>query len=158
LARHRCVKDGAKAAELFSSAADAGDLDTKYNLVVCYEHGAGVRMDETKAVERYRRAVDGGDASGICSLGSCYRRVSGVTKDTTKTTFDVYNRAAANGYINAIHNPVRTVHVARVLERTQSELLKLYASAADAGHVGAIRNPRNELRVWLRGRHEQFDG
>ena len=50
-----------KAFELYSNAADEGDIDAQYTLAQCYEHGKGCKTDVKKAIEIYKEIVESDD-------------------------------------------------------------------------------------------------
>ena len=52
-----CAKDEKKAVELYTKAADMGNVNAIYNLGVCYQHGTGCAKDEKKAVEEKKNII-----------------------------------------------------------------------------------------------------
>jgi TPR repeat protein len=61
------VKDSAEAVRWIRVAAEAGDVDAKYNLGSCYLNGTGVAKDISQAVRWLQAAADQGDEDA-CQL------------------------------------------------------------------------------------------
>lgn len=76
----------------FSESAKNGDLDSMYDMGVCYFHGLGVAEDKAKAVEIWRSMLDEvvedklpGIKSKVClALARCYHYGLGIEKDRDK--------------------------------------------------------------------------
>ena len=89
-------KDGAKAVEWYTKAADLGHTDAMNSLGAMYAYGNGVEQDGTKAVEWYTKAADVGETSAMIGLGSMYAYGKGVEQDSEKA-MEWYTKAADLG-------------------------------------------------------------
>ena len=63
-------KDSRKAVELYTEAAELGDLEAIFDLGVAYYEGDGVKQDKAKAVEFYEKAAMHGHIRSRSNLGS----------------------------------------------------------------------------------------
>ncbi len=61
--------------------AEAGDVETQYNLGVMYDFGEGVPQDDVEAVAWYRQAAEEGHASAQYNLGVTYYKGEAVPQD-----------------------------------------------------------------------------
>ncbi|MCP4384819.1 MAG: sel1 repeat family protein [Hyphomicrobiales bacterium] len=62
-------RDGAEAAKWYRLAANQGDAEAQFNLVVTYNFGRGVPQDDAEAVKWFRLAVEQGYANAQHNLG-----------------------------------------------------------------------------------------
>ena len=73
-----------KAIELFTKAAEQGDLFCMLVLAQKYENADGVDMDYMKAEYWYTKAAERGDTSAQCHLAQIYSYGIGVKQDRLK--------------------------------------------------------------------------
>lgn len=73
--------DAAAAVRLWEKWADAGDIDSAYNLAVIHQHGDGVALDYVAAMRWYRLAADKGDKISQFQIGLMYQNGQGVAAD-----------------------------------------------------------------------------
>ena len=55
--------------QLYSKAAESGDMTAEYNLGVYYQYGMGVAADKEKSAHFLERAAKQGDPSAMLNLG-----------------------------------------------------------------------------------------
>lgn len=89
-------KDGNKAVEWLTKAAEQGSSDAQCILGRMYSDGDGVVLSYSKALAWYTLAADQGDADALVSLGVLYNHGRGVSKDYSKAA-EYYAMAAAMG-------------------------------------------------------------
>lgn len=78
--------------------ADAGHLDSKTMVGLCYEKGCGVKQDKNKAIRCYREAAEFGHVSAQFHLASCYYFGSHTDE---QHAVEWYRKAAENGHASA---------------------------------------------------------
>lgn len=88
-----CMPDTAEAIKVLRRAVEAGSYDACNRLGNLYE----VREEFDSAVHYFQLAVDRGSFEGMCNLGYMYQSGRGVIL-SHKKAFDLYSRAAENGY------------------------------------------------------------
>ena len=87
----------------FRAAAEAGHVDSQYNLGLMYEKGIGVEQDETEAVTWYTKAAEQGSAFAQYNLAVLYENGRGTAVDFIKAN-QWYRKASVQGDALAIGN------------------------------------------------------
>ncbi len=87
----------------FREAAEAGHMDSQFNLGLMYEKGIGVEQDETEAVAWYTRAAEQGSAFAQYNLAVLYENGRGAEVDFAKAN-QWYRKASVQGDALAIGN------------------------------------------------------
>ena len=90
-------QDHAKAFELFSKAAEKGNIDAVAGLGAMYLKGYEVRENPAKALELISRAANEGSAFGQTLLGAMYAQGNGVPQDFRKAR-ELFRKADAQGF------------------------------------------------------------
>jgi TPR repeat protein len=86
-----------KAIELWSKAADAGNVTARFNLGLQYAAGVGVKKDMKKAAEYLLQAAESGLPEAQFAVAGYYRDGTGVPKDMDAAR-QWYDRAASAGF------------------------------------------------------------
>lgn len=89
-------QDKFKAVELFTKAAQAGNVQAQNNLGYMYSIGEGVNRDPKEAARLFRLAAERGDASAQVNLAYAYESGQGIAVDT-KEAVRLYRLAAEQG-------------------------------------------------------------
>jgi len=92
-----------KAATIWQTLADEGDIDSQLRLAGMYSTGLGVQRDLEKAFKLYHNAAQQGSARAQNQLGKIYAAGQGVQRDP-KAAREWYLKAAEQGYAEAIYN------------------------------------------------------
>lgn len=99
----RGVKQSYKEAESWlNKSADGGSAEGMFNLAVLYGDSAAGRVNHKRAVELYTKASDLGFAPAMYNLGVHYENGMGGLKRDKAKAMELYRKAAAKGYKNAI--------------------------------------------------------
>ena len=126
------VRDGDKAYQLYTAAADAGHLVGVFCRGRCFQNGIGVEADVQKAVECFRHSADHGMTLAMHMLGVCYADGIGVDVDIEQAV-KWYEMGAEQG------DPGCLAELGECLEHghgTPQDLLRAqqcYQDALDAG-------------------------
>jgi hypothetical protein len=80
-ARPNLTKDLPRAAEWYARAAEAGDVESMFQLGSMCAGGQGVPRDEPAAAAWYRSAADLGHPGAMRALADAYRTGKGVARD-----------------------------------------------------------------------------
>ena len=75
------AKDYEKAAKLYSTLAEHGDVVAELRLAEMYEDGTGVLQDYKKVAKLAQRAAEQGNAEGQLLLATLYQHGEGVQKN-----------------------------------------------------------------------------
>jgi uncharacterized protein len=75
--------DKARAAQLYKSACDGGNIGSCFNLGLMYDLGRGVTQNKVYASRLYNKACNAGDADSCTNLGLLYHNGEGVAKNNT---------------------------------------------------------------------------
>jgi TPR repeat protein len=89
-------QDKQKAFELYTQAAEQGNINAQFDLAVMYEEGDGIPKDIKKAVYWYTMAAEKGDAIAQLIVGAIYLAGDRVPQDRKKAKYWL-EKAAANG-------------------------------------------------------------
>ena len=73
--------DKARSFQLFSQAAEQGNLKAMHNLAIAYAQGLGTAKDEAKAADWFARAASHGYVDSAFDLAVLYERGAGVPQD-----------------------------------------------------------------------------
>jgi hypothetical protein len=116
----------------------AGDAESQVWMGKLFQHGLGVKRDDSEALRWYRLASNQGNPEGEVSLGILYRDGLGTAKNDREAV-RWFTRAAREG------DPVGEVgaglmyHLGRGVEKDDGEALRLFKKAAGQGdYDGAI--------------------
>jgi uncharacterized protein len=93
-------QDVPKAIELWSQAAEGGNVTARFNLGLQYASGSGVPRDMKKAAEYMLQAAETGLPEAQFAVASYYRDGAGVEKDVAEAR-RWYERAATAGFAPA---------------------------------------------------------
>ena len=92
-------KDPDQAFYWFSQSAPDDPVGL-YWQAVCYDSGAGVKMDPVRAFALFKESADMGYAPAMSDLGVCYENGQGTEKDLAKAV-SLYEKAADMNYPQA---------------------------------------------------------
>lgn len=67
---------------ILKQKALTGDVESQYNVGVCYLKGKGTNKNPSEAVVWFQKSAKQGDVSAIVGLATCYLEGRGVKKDT----------------------------------------------------------------------------
>lgn len=140
---------------LFSQAAKA-NLEAKYNIALCYEHGTGTEKSTAKALEIYNNLASSGDSYAVekmekavdkiidpeyyFTLALCYDFGKGVECNGEKA-IKYYTFAAEMGHDRAKHNLAYLYRYGKHdIEINYEKAIKYYSDAADNGIVRSINS------------------
>lgn len=133
-------KNYEKAVELYTEAANQGNVHGIVNLGTCYLAGDGVAKNEYEAFHLFRYAAEQEDMTGQSNLGFCYANGIGTTQDLTSASI-WWSAAAKKGDSSAQYS-------LGVLNRDSysdyKEAGEWFKKAADQGHEKA-REALDEL-------------
>lgn len=141
--------DYATAAARFKFAAEQGDVNAQFSLVVMYEKGLGVPQDYAEAIRWYRLAAEQDSAHAQNSLGVMYGKGIGV-KQNHALAARWLKLAAKQGYADAQHT--LGLFYAKGAGVTQDDVLvhKWFNLSAAQGNATA-----REFRYGIAGRMTQ---
>ncbi len=144
----------------FQAAAARNDMNGITYLGECYSRGVGVRVDYKRAVELLTTASEMGDDRAMNLLGRLYEEGRGMDKSDPQKAFALYQKAAAQGNLNAQaqlgvlymrgmgvrRNAVEAVRLWKNgAERGDSESMRLYAVSLEDE---ALANDPQQAREW----------
>lgn len=95
-------RDFKKAFELYTQAAELGNINSIQYLVGCYVRGFKIEKDEKKALDLCVKAADLGDSDPIACLGRWYETGYKIERNRDKA-IEVYEIGAKYDNIDAIH-------------------------------------------------------
>ncbi|KAG9289248.1 hypothetical protein G9A89_007493, partial [Geosiphon pyriformis] len=151
---HNTILRFEKAFELYSKAAEAGDLDAQYALALCYEYGLGTTKNVEKAFGLYSKAAEAGNTNTQYNLALCYANGKG-TKRNEEKAFELYSIAAEAGDLDAQYAIARSAEAGNIAaqtnlgfcyangkgtKRNEEKAFGLYSKAAEAGNTNAQYN------------------
>ena len=126
----------AKAAKVYMSLAEQGDVGAQLILGSMYDIGLGVPQDYTEAVKWYRMAAEEGNAKAQSKLGSMYDIGLGVAQDYMEAA-KWWRLAAEQGDTLAQLSLGRIYDHGRGVSKDFKEAVKWYRLAAEQGNVFA---------------------
>ncbi len=121
------------------AAAEAGNVDTQFNLGYMYNIGQGITQDYIEAAKWYRRAAEQGLPIAQNKLGDMYNVGQGVPEDDAEAV-KWYRRAAEQDYADAQFNLGYMYNVGRGVPQDYTEAVKWYRRAAEQGNTVAQAN------------------
>lgn len=132
-------KDYAKAYEIFSKLAQAGNAEAQHNLAMLYRTGTGVEKNLEASLKWFQQAADQGVPDAQYYLGYMYDNGEAVEKNPEKA-FEWYRKAAEHGQGLAQIN--LGVIYANGIGRPQNitEAYLWFHSAAAQGYKAALEN------------------
>lgn len=80
----------------FIPGARQGDVQSMYNLGVCYENGYGCSPNPSQAVYWYEKAANAGMPEACVNLGYCYEKGIGTKQSYAQAAY-YYMEAALKG-------------------------------------------------------------
>lgn len=116
-----------KAAEIFQTLADAGNLMAKLNLGRMYQMGRGVPASGLKAVSLYEEVAKEGDLEALVALAGLYQYGEPDVPQDTEKALQYYLKAAGQGS-----------------EEAQIEIGRMYQDGS-----GSLQADRAEADKWL---------
>ena len=119
--------------------AEAGDINSQYNLAVMYAEGLGVLRDDKEAIEWYHKSAEQGFAAAQLNLGVMYANGQGVLQDD-KEAVEWYRKAAKQGSAVAQFNLGLMCANGRGVLQDDKEAVGWYRKAAEQGYAGAQLN------------------
>ena len=129
--------------------AEAGDVETQYNLGVMYDFGEGVPQDDVEAVAWYRQAAEEGHATVQYNLGFAYANGEGVPQDDTEA-MALWRQAEEQGHASAQYNLGVTYYKGEAVPQDDGEaylwanIAATYADASERDHYAAFRDEAGE--------------
>ena len=129
-------KDYSKAAELFQSAAEAGNADAQSNYGECLFNGTGVSESKIEAVKYFKLAAEQGQSQGQYQLGHCYENAIGGLEKNMTLAEHWYRQSANQGNANG-QNALGSLY----FERDDfSNAFYWFEKSALQGHSDALDN------------------
>ena len=131
--------DLAKALDLYSQSADAGNAYAVDAIGLLYEQGKGVPKDPAEAIRWYTRAADRGDGWAMNRLASCYENGAGVEKSYEKA-FETYRKSAELGDEWGQNNLGNCYYHGRGTRKDYKKAYEWYKKSAEQGNGAAMVN------------------
>ncbi len=129
-----------KAVELYTAAAEEGNLRAMHKLAVIYRDGEIVIKDDEKALFYFEKCAETGDNASLFRLAVMYRNGEIAEKDTAKAK-ELYLKAAQQGFDKAQNN-LGTMYKE---EGNFTESAYWYKQAKNQGNEAAAKNLENML-------------
>jgi hypothetical protein len=123
---------------LFREAAEAGHPEAMTSLGLAYRDGEGVPAQADSALKWLRAAAGREDLRGMTELGNAYYNRVGVDRDFDHLAKHWYQKAADEGYAEAMRNLGKLYSEGRGVEANSAMALDWYVKAARAGFVDAM--------------------
>lgn len=131
-----------KAAALWRSAAERGDIRSQTNLGEMYATGLGVKRDYAQALLWLGKAAVGNYAPAENDLGNLYWNGQGVKQSFT-TAVSWFKKAAAQHYaLSEVNLGVAALHGLGVTQ-SYSRALRWFRSAANQGDLAGMNQVGN---------------
>lgn len=130
-------QDYARALELWTPAAEQGDLRAQFYLSVLYERGLGVARDDRIALSLLRSSGEGGFAPAQYNLGNRYLQGQGVAQDSREAA-RWWMLAARRGFSRAQFNLGLLYSLGKGVEEDRAKAIYWYRRAAASGSVRAL--------------------
>ena len=124
-----------KSEELYTAAADRGDLKAQTMLGDMYQFGWGVKADKATAQKWFTKAAEKGHPEAQCSLGAIYAGV-----DDFSNAAKWYQKAADGGDLKAQSNLGQLYLRGVGVPKDLAEGIKWTRRAAEKGHSTAQYN------------------
>lgn len=126
-------KDGNKAMEWFTRAADQGSAKAQSILGDVYSEGEIVVLSYSKALAWYTLAADQGDLFALTNLGLLYERGFGVPRDYSKAA-EYYAQSAAMGEMYGQCNLGELYREGKGVPKDEQKAFELISKSAEQGH------------------------
>jgi TPR repeat protein len=126
----------AKAVELYSKAAQQGNLDAQMFLCNCYNNGEGIDLNYAEAVKWARMATEHGNPEAEYFLGISYYKGRGVEKNGSEAVRWA-RLAAEQEYAKAQYLLGVLYFYGEGVEPDFAEAVKWYGKAAEQGYIDA---------------------
>ncbi|MCJ8520452.1 TPR repeat protein [Pseudorhizobium tarimense] len=125
--------------QMYSQAAESGNVLASYNLGVAYRDGLGTAPDAEKALHWFQKAAAAGDDTAAFNIAVIYDEGTLVPADD-QTAIAWYDLAAARGNVDAMVNLGIMLETGEGIEPDVQQAAELYAKAAENGDLfGATR-------------------
>ncbi|MBR6165865.1 MAG: SEL1-like repeat protein [Clostridia bacterium] len=132
-------QDSAKAADLFTQAADMGNADAQNQLGYLYLNGIGVSRDPAKAEELFFLSAEQGNVNAQFNLGLMYREGNGVEVNPAKSA-EMFRLAAEQGDAES-QNYLGLCHLyGDGVEQDYVKAREWFLRAAEQGFADAMNN------------------
>lgn len=125
-------KDGKKAVEWLTRAAEQGRSDAHYLLGDIYASGNGVPLSYSKALEWFKFPLDQGDSDTQVYVGWLHEKGFGVLKDNSKAA-EYYALAAEQGNSTAQHNLGNFYEQGLGVPKDENKAFEYYSLSAQQG-------------------------
>lgn len=125
-------KDGKKAVEWLTKAAEQGSLDAHYLLGDICASGNGVPLSYSKALEWFKFPLDQGDSDTQVYVGWLHEKGFGVPKDNSKAA-EYYALAAEQGNSTAQHNLGNFYEQGLGVPKDENKAFEYYSLSAQQG-------------------------
>ncbi len=97
-------RDPELSAKWFAKSASYGNPIGQYNYALALRRADGVEKDDKKALELLEKSAAGGCIEAVNTLGVALWKGDGVPKPDAQRAFELFFRAAKNGYPPAMEN------------------------------------------------------
>ena len=126
------LQDFDRARNMFSRAADLGNVDAAYALGLLYKEGRGAPIDAAKAAEWFRKAADANIVAAQVDFAVMLFNGDGVPKDEAAAARYFMKAASTNNPV-AENRLARLYVVGRGVPRNMIEAMKWHLLARSAG-------------------------
>lgn len=130
-------RDGDKAVEWLTKAANQGHTEAKFSLAYMYMDGDDVPLNYSKAIEWFTSAADDGDMDALVWIGILHQRGHGFTQDFSKAA-ECYSVAASKGNSYGQYNLGTSYRDGKGVPRNSDKALELLTLSADQGNELAM--------------------
>ncbi|MGW9229848.1 tetratricopeptide repeat protein [Pseudorhizobium sp. NPDC055634] len=137
--------------QMYSEAAEGGNVLAAYNLGVSYRDGIGTQVDVDKALHWFEAAVAGGDDTAAFNIAVIYDEGKLLPEDD-QTAIAWYDLAVQRGNVDAMVNLGIMLETGEGIDPDAGQAAELYARAAERGDMFAANKI---LELHASGRLEQ---
>ncbi len=120
--------------QLYTEAAQGGNVLAAYNLGVAYRDGLGTEKDVNKALEWFEKAAAEGDDTAAFNIGAIYDEGQLVPADD-QTAIAWYDLAAQRGNKDAMINLGLMYEAGEGIEPNAQKAAEMYRQAAEHGDL-----------------------
>ncbi|MBZ3799288.1 SEL1-like repeat protein [Leclercia adecarboxylata] len=139
-------KDGKKAVEWLTKAAEQGSLDAHYLLGDIYASGNGVPLSYSKALEWFKFPLEQGDSDTQVYVGWLHENGYGVPKDNSKA-IEYYALAVEQGHSTGQHNLGYFYEQGIGVPKDENKAFEYYTLSAQQGDSNGQRK-LGELHIF----------
>jgi len=139
-------KDGKKAVEWLTKAAEQGSLNAHYLLGDIYASGNGVPLSYSKALEWFKFPLDQGDSDTQVYVGWLHENGYGVPKDNSKA-IEYYALAVEQGHSTGQHNLGYFYEQGIGVPKDENKAFEYYTLSAQQGDSNGQRK-LGELHIF----------